>query len=156
MVVVMIIALLATVISTADSFFMAGASSIANDIIRPRLKETPDLDKRLLQYSRVSVIAVSVLSLLLALYIPQLVNLFVTGAAMLVSSLLAPVIAGLFWKRATRLGGTVAMWVGLIVAVIWQVLGHPFGLHPVFVGLPVSMLLVVFVSLATSDSSSEI
>ena len=156
MVVVMIIALFATVISTADSFFMAGASSIANDIIRPKLKETPDLDKRLLKYSRISVIAVSILSLLLALYIPQLVNLFVTGAAMLVSSLLAPVIAGLFWKKATRLGGTVAMWSGLIMAVIWQVLGHPYGLHPVFIGLPISMLLVVFVSLATSDTSSEI
>src|SRR5699024_5713106 len=38
LVVIMLIALLATVISTADSFFLAGSSSIVNDIIRPRLK----------------------------------------------------------------------------------------------------------------------
>lgn len=156
MVVVMIIALLATVISTADSFCMAGASSIINDIIKPRLQETPDFDSRLLRYSRLSVVLVSVFSLLLALYIPQLVSLWVTGAAMLVSSLLAPVLAGFFWKKATRLGGTVAMWVGLIVAVIWQVLGHPFGLHPIFIGFPISILSVAFVSLMTSDTSYDI
>lgn len=156
MIVIMIIALLATVISTADSFFMAGASSIVNDIIKPRLKESPTLDKRLLAYSRISVIMVSVFSLILALYIPQLVNLWVTGTAMLVSGLLAPVIAGLFWKKATRLGGTMAMWVGLIVAVIWQIAGHPFGWHPVFVGLPISILLVIVISLTTEDSSHKI
>ena len=73
----------------------------------------------------------------------KLVGLWVTGAAMLVSSLLAPVIAGLFWKKATRLGGIVAMWVGLIGCII-EILGHPFGLHPIFIGFPISVLLVVF------------
>lgn len=156
MVAVMVIALLATVISTADSFCMAGASSIINDIIKPKLKESPDLDERLLKYSRLSVIIVSVFSLILALSIPQLVNLWVAGAAMLVAGLLAPVIAGLFWKKATRLGGTVAMWTGLVVAVFWQLLGHPFGWHPVFVGFPISAVLVILVSLMTSDNSSNI
>lgn len=156
MVIVMVIALLATVISSADSFCMSGASSIINDIIKPRLKETSDLDVRLLKYSRLSVIIVSVFSLLLALYIPKLVSLWVTGAAMLVASLLAPVIAGLFWKKATRLGGVVAMWVGLIVAVTWQIFRHPFGLHPIFVGFPISILMIVFVSLATNDESYNI
>lgn len=156
MVMVMVIALLATVISSADSFCMSGASSIINDIIKPRLKETPDLDSRLLKYSRLSVVIVSVFSLILALSIPKLVGLWVTGAAMLVAGLLAPVIAGLFWKKATRLGGTVAMWVGLIVAVTWQILGHPFGLHPIFVGFPISILMIIVVSLVTTDESYNI
>lgn len=156
MVVVMVIALLATVISSADSFCMSGASSIINDIIKPRVKETPDLDSRLLKYSRLSVIIVSVLALVLALSIPKLVSLWVTGAAMLVAGLLAPVIAGLFWDKATRLGGTVAMWAGLSVAVVWQVAGHPFGLHPIFIGFPVSIVLLVLVSLMTTDASYQI
>jgi len=156
MVVVMVIALLATVISSADSFCMSGASSIINDIIKPRVKETPDLDSRLLKYSRLSVIIVSVLALVLALSIPKLVSLWVTGAAMLVAGLLAPVIAGLFWDKATRLGGTVAMWGGLTVAVVWQIAGHPFGLHPIFIGFPVSIVLLVLISLITTDSSYQI
>lgn len=156
MVVVMVIALLATVISSADSFCMSGASSIINDIIRPRIKETPDMDSRLLKYSRLSVIVVSVLALILALSIPKLVSLWVTGAAMLVAGLLAPVIAGLFWNKATRMGGTIAMWAGLTVALVWQLSGHPFGLHPIFIGFPVSIVLLIAVSLMTTDSSYQI
>ncbi|GIN90463.1 sodium:proline symporter [Siminovitchia terrae] len=154
MVVVMIIALLATVISTADSFFMAGASSIVNDIIKPRLKSQDD--KKLLFYSRVSVMLVSIFSILLALYIPQLVNLWVTGTAMLVSSLLAPVIFGLFWKGTTKAGGTWAMWIGLIIAVVWQMAGHPFGIHPVFIGLPISTVLVIVISLLTKSNGVNV
>ncbi|MEK4385580.1 sodium:solute symporter family protein [Solibacillus sp. FSL W7-1464] len=152
MVVVMIVALLATVISTADSFFMAGASSIVNDVIRPRMKIQDD--KKLLKYSRLSVFIVSLLALGLSLYIPQLVNLWVTGTAMLVSALVAPVTFGLFWKGTTKLGGTIGMWVGLFVAIGWQLAGHPFGIHPVFLGLPISIFLTVVVSLMTLPKNS--
>lgn len=145
MIIIMIITLLATVISTADSFFMAGASSIVNDLIRPRLKKT--IDKTLLAYSRLSVIIVSIIALLLALYIPQLVNLWVTGTAMLVSGLLAPIVFGLFWEKTTEIAGVIAMWTGLIIAVLWQLFGHPFGIHPVFIGLPSSIFLIISISL---------
>src|SRR5699024_6257160 len=105
LIVVMIIALLATVISTADSFCMAGASSIANDIIKPRMKEKNN--SKMLKFSRFSVILMSVCSLLLAIYIPRLVELWITGTAMLVSGLLAPVMVGLVWKGATKTAGLV-------------------------------------------------
>ncbi|WP_261129580.1 sodium:solute symporter [Bacillus sp. Marseille-Q3570] len=145
MVIVMLLALLATVISCADSFFVAASSSIVNDIIKPRMG---DIDNRkMLLYSRLSVAVVSGVALLLALYIPQLITLWITGSAMLVSGLLAPVLFGLFWKRTTKTAGIISMWSGLIVAVIWQIAGHPFGLHPVFIGLPVSLLVILAVTL---------
>ena len=151
LIVVMIIALLATVISTADSFCMAGASSIANDIIKPRMKEKNN--SKMLKFSRFSVILMSVCSLLLAIYIPRLVELWITGTAMLVSGLLAPVMVGLVWKGATKTAGLVAMWGGLIIAVTWQILDHPFGIHPVLIGLPLSVVLLFIVSLFTNNQS---
>lgn len=153
-VIVMIVALLATVISTADSFFMAGASSIVNDIIKPRMKEQNDA--RLLGYSRLSVILVSIFSLLLALYIPKLLDLWVTGTAMLVSGLVTPVLIGLYWKGATKIAGVISMWGGLILAVIWQFTGHPFGLHPIFAGLPLSLALLVGISLLSKSESESV
>ena len=47
------------------------------------------------------------------------------------------------------------MWVGLFVAVIWQLAGHPFGIHPVFLGLPISIILTVVISLMTQSESSN-
>ena len=153
LVIVMIVVLLVAVISTADSFFIAGSSSIANDLIKPRHKEF-DNDKMLF-YSKLSVLIVSVIALVLSLTIPGLVNLMVTGTAMAVSSLLAPVIFGLYWKRVTNTAGVVSMWGGLITAVIWQALGHPFGLHPVFIGLPISIILLLTVTLLTKENNEQ-
>lgn len=59
----------------------------------------------MLQYSRLSVIILSVVALVMALAIPQLVPLWVAGTAMLTSGLLVPFIAGvLFKKSASRQG----------------------------------------------------
>ena len=151
--VIVITALMATIISCADSNLVAGASSMINDIIKPRLK-TGD-DKTLLRCSRYAVIATSLVSLILALYIPRLIELWVTGTAMLTSGLMIPVLAALFWKKATRAGGVAAIWGGLVTAVAWQIFGHPFGLHPVYIGVPVSLTLLVTVSLFTTIAPDE-
>ncbi|HIS28781.1 MAG TPA: sodium:solute symporter family protein [Candidatus Avamphibacillus intestinigallinarum] len=149
LVVVMIIVLMAAVISSADSFFVAGSSSIVNDIIKPNVKD-PDNTKMLL-YSKLSVLIVSAIALVLALAIPGLVNLMVTGTAMSVSALLAPVVFGMFWKRVTQIAGIASMWGGLLVAVIWQILGHPFDVHPILVGLPVSIVTLLVVTMFTKQ-----
>ncbi|MDO5493975.1 MAG: sodium:solute symporter family protein, partial [Nesterenkonia sp.] len=150
MIIIMIIAVLATVISCADSFFLAASSTIVNDIIRPRMKAPTS--ERLLLWSKISVLLTSVIAVLLALYMPQLVVLWVTGTAMLVSGLLAPVLLGLFWRRVTRIAGLASMWSGLLLAVVWQVMGEPLGWHPVFVGLPASIVVLVVGSLMTQHT----
>src|SRR5699024_2486139 len=153
LVVLLLIVLLATVISTADSFFISASASIVNDIIKPNLKQVDG--KNMLKYSKLSVLMVSVIALLLALYIPQLVSLWIVGTAMLVSGLLAPVLFGLYWKKTTKKAGLYSMWVGLSIAVIWQILGHPFGLHPIFIGLPLSTILIVTISLFSRETVEE-
>ena len=79
--------------------------------------------------------------------IPGLVDLMVTGTAMSVSGLLAPVVFGLFWQKPSKMAGNISMWSGLISAVVWQLLGHPFGLHPILIGLPLSTIILLLVTL---------
>src|SRR5699024_11738144 len=76
-VIIMIIVLLAAVISTADSFMIAGSTSIVNDLIRPNVKN--NTQKQLLLYSRFSVLIVSIISFVLSLTIRGLVNFILTG-----------------------------------------------------------------------------
>ncbi|WP_066636952.1 sodium:solute symporter family protein [Serinicoccus hydrothermalis] len=151
LVVVLIVALMATVISCADSFFMCGASSIVNDIIRPRLAR--DVSQRsLLWWSRAAVIITSIIALVLALAVPRLVELWVTGTAMLVSGLLFPTLMALYLPRVSGRAGVVSMWAGLGVAVAWAVLGGSTGIHPVFLGFPVSV--VTYLVLHAVDARS--
>lgn len=150
---IMIIVLLAAVISTADSFFIAGSSSVVNDIIKPNVKNPTD--RKMLLYSRISVLIVSMIALVLSLTIPGLVNLMVTGTAMTVSALLAPILCALLWKTPPKVAGLASMWSGLITAVLWQVLGHPFGVHPVMIGLPVSIVILIIATVFSKDRSTN-
>lgn len=141
----MLITLMATVISCADSFFIAGASTMVSDFIQPNIKHASD--RQLLRYSRLSVIVMALISLALALAVPQLIQLWITGSAILVSSLLVPLLLGVLWARPGRRAGSTAMWVGLVVALGWQFAGQPGGLNPVFAGLPASTLTLCLVML---------
>ncbi|SHF36482.1 Na+/proline symporter [Modicisalibacter ilicicola DSM 19980] len=140
LIILMIVVLLSTVVSCADSFFIAGASSIANDIIKPRLKNQDD--RFLLRMSRYSVLVMSVISVGLALYAPRLVTIWILGSAMLVCGVLVPALVGLLFDNLNRRAGVATMWAGLVSAVAWQALGQPFGVHPVFIGLPISLLML--------------
>jgi Na+/proline symporter len=144
LVIVLIVALLATVISCADSFFMCGASSIVNDVIRPLLPGKPD-QKTLLRWSRISVVITGVVALALALAVPRLVELWVTGTAMLVSGLLFPAVVALYAKKVSGRGAITAMWVGLGISVGWTLvsLGFDNPVHPVFLGFPASILTYI-------------
>ncbi len=151
---ILIVAVMATVVSCADSFLVAGSASVGNDLIKPNIKRELSETENL-KIDRYSLWTTSLIALFMALAIPKLVMLWVTGSAMLVSGLLVPVIAGFYWKRTSDKGALVACWSGLIIAVCWQVLGNPFGWHPVFVGLPVSTALLIIVSLMTEQSTSN-
>lgn len=141
----MLITLMATVVSCADSFFIAGASTLVSDFIQPNAKNATD--RQLLMCSRGAVIVMALISLLLALAVPRLIQLWITGSAILVSSLLIPLLLGVLWTRPSRLAGASAMWVGLGVALFWQLLGEPGGWSPVFIGVPASALTLLAVML---------
>lgn len=148
----MFMVLVATILSCADSFFIAGSTVIVSDIIKPHVKK--QTDSRLLLYSRLMVIAMSVFSLFLALAIPRLVELWMTGSAIIVAGLLAPILLGLFWSRPTKIAGVSSMWTGLILAIVWQLTGHPFGLHPVFIGFPASVIVLLVLTFTTTDHTA--
>lgn len=140
LVTVMILVLLATVVSCADSFFIAGASSISHDVLRPIFGITDDA--RLLALSRHAVIVMSLIALGLALYAPDLVAIWILGSAMLVCGVLVPAMAALLFDDLAPRASVAAMWIGLASAAIWQATGQPFGIHPVFVGLPLACLML--------------
>ncbi|MBF7054872.1 sodium:solute symporter family protein [Halomonas sp. KAO] len=141
----MLITLMATVVSCADSYFIAGASTLVSDFVQPHFRGASD--RQLLMCSRGAVIVMALISLLLALAVPRLIQLWITGSAILVSSLLVPLLLGVLWTRPSRRAGACAMWAGLVVAMAWQLLGEPGGWSPVFVGVPASALMLAGIML---------
>ena len=144
---------LAAVIAAGMSSFAAvlivTVSSIVKDLARDGFRRKLS-EKREVVLSRIVSVAVGVVALLVALKPPAMI-LVITGFAwaVIASTTLWPYVLGLYWRRATRLGAFTSMVGGCVVALAWEALRRPFGLHGFIPGLLASLLLYIIVSLLT-------
>lgn len=111
--------LLAAIMSTADSYLLAGTSLVVNNVI---LKIYPlQSEKNKIKLLRWTNIFFALSALALALSGPTIFDLMVHSGATLFVSILVPTCAALFWKSTNRfaawgalIGGLIA-WMGYIV-----------------------------------------
>lgn len=104
--------LLAAIMSTADSYLLAGTSLVVNNII---LKIYPiKTEKNKIRLLRWTNILFALTALALALSGPTIFDLMVHSGATLFVSIFVPTCAALFWKSTNRVAAWCAMIGGLI------------------------------------------
>lgn len=117
---IMIGALLAAIMSSADSAILAPASIIGRNIV-PYL--VPGASERvMLNLCRVSVVVVGLLSLTLALHFQNIYRLCQEAWGILLNGVAAPMIFGVFWKRASPAGAFAGGIAGIAVWVAAKIL----------------------------------
>ncbi len=150
---------LAAVIAAGMSSFAAvlivTVSSLVKDLWCDTFRARPD-QKRQVLVSRLASVGIGLVGLLIAVKPPAMI-LVITGFAWaaIASTTLWPYVLGLYWRRPNRAGTLASMIGGCAVALVWMVLGNPFGLHGFIPGMAVSLLLYVTVSLLTAPPSSR-
>jgi len=145
---VVVAAIFAAIMSTADSQLLVAASSVVRDFyekILHRGERVPQ--QRLVLLSRVSVALLVVAALIVGMLAEQLVFWLVLfswsglGAAIGPTSILA-----LYWKRVTRAGVIAGLVTGMIVTIVWQYIpaldALIYELVPAFIASLITTLLV--------------
>lgn len=148
------VSLLAALLTGATSFLLSGALNISKDIYEGWIN--PDAyDAHILRVSRLSVGLMSVLGLGIALWITDIIAIYQVALSFTACTLVMPVMAAMFWERATKTGVIVSMIGAMVVSLTWQLAGQPFGIHEIGPGLITSAALLVAVSLLTRHSDDE-
>jgi SSS family solute:Na+ symporter len=120
---------LATSMSTVDSYCLVAGANIAYDLYRPLVK--PDAsDRELVRLTRIGIVISWVLGYGLAFMFDRLMALWVFTATSLTSTVLVPIFMGLFYKgRRTPLAGVLSSAFGLAAVIAYYVtinlLGEP-------------------------------
>ncbi len=120
---------LATAMSTVDSYTLVAGANFAYDLYRPLLK--PDAsDRELVRSTKIGVVVSWTLGFALAFLFDRLMALWVFTATILTSTVLVPIFVGLYWKgKKTAVAGVMSCAVGLgSVGVYYfgiQLLGVP-------------------------------
>ena len=145
---ILLAAVLAAIMSTADSQLLVTSSALTEDLYRVVIR--PDAsDKELVWVSRGTVIAVATVACMIAIKPDRNVLDLVAYAWAGFGASFGPLILlSLYWKRMTRNGAIGGMVGGGLTVLIWKQLeGGWFDLYEIVPGFAVSFLLIVLFSL---------
>ncbi|ASJ03745.1 sodium transporter [Thermococcus profundus] len=147
---IFVAAVLAAIMSTADSLLSAATSHIVKDFYEGLVGKAGD-EKKLLRLSMLTTIVVGLLSLGAALAIQGIVELLIYSYDVYTSGVFVPLVLGLYWKRVTKEGALAGMVAGSLVAVLGAagVLNFPYWEYIYVSGAVVSALVMVAVSVMT-------
>jgi SSS family solute:Na+ symporter/sodium/proline symporter len=152
-------AIVAIIISTANSFLLVPATNVVRDIYQRFIN--PDLsDKKMILYSRLTVIVLGIIAYSLISFFPRILEAAFAAYTVYGAGITPALMAVFFWKRATVSGGVFSILGGLTTTVIWEIInkvqGHlPLDIPSVYPALICSLALLIGISLLSPPPSQE-
>lgn len=154
-------AIVAAAMSTADSQLLVASSSFTSDIYKPILRKNQASDKEVSTVSRLVVVAVSIIAYFIAASDSEWASsimAMVSNAWGLFGAAFGPtVILSLFWKRFNYSGAVAAVIVGAVVDLVWLMYMYSStGIYEILPGFVASAIAGVVVSLLTPAPGAEV
>jgi cation/acetate symporter len=154
---------LAAAMSTADGLILAIANALSHDLYYKMID--PNADSRLrLIVARILLVFIGVLAALVAsLQLTGILGAVAWAFCFACSGLFFPLVLGIWWKRANREGAIAGMICGFVAGSaylyyvrsggtpLWGIDHLRFGM----IGMPVSLVAMVAVSLMTPEPDAE-
>ncbi len=150
-------AILAAIMSTADSQLLVTASAITEDFYHNKIRPNASA-KELMWVSRICVMAVAVIAVLIATNQNNTILGLVSYAWAGFGAAFGPlVLCSLFWKRTNKFGAYAGIIVGGLTTIVWaQLSGGIFDVYEIVPGFFFGLIAIIVVSLLTPAPEPEI
>jgi len=143
-------AILAAIMSTADSQLLVTAAAFTSDIYKALFRHAAT-EQEFIWTGRIAVLVIAVIALLLA-WNPdrQVLDLVAYAWAGFGAAFGPTLVLSLFWRRMNRNGALAGIIVGGLTVVIWkQLSGGMFDVYEIVPGFILSLLAIIIVSALT-------
>jgi len=167
---------LAAVMSTTDRLMLTVGTAFGWDIYANLVNRNAP-DRRITRISRIAIVVIALGTAALAVSPPRLLAWLIwMGIGVMLATFVAPLLAGLYWRRATRAGALAGMLSGLAASIFFGAM-HRFGpafpaegsvrfyhylfnrplpVHFSLYSFAVSVIVLVAVSLLTPPPPAEV
>ncbi|MCG3179030.1 MAG: Osmoregulated proline transporter OpuE [Phycisphaerae bacterium] len=147
-------AIMAAIMSTADSILLQVGSVASRDLYQRFFRRRAS-EREMVWVARLLVLGIGVAGYLVSVSEPPGVfTIVIFTTSVLGSAFLPAYVCAVWWRKANTPGAVASMVGGAATAIVWQLdwlgLRTLTALHPMFAGLIVSILLIVVVSLCTA------
>lgn len=151
---ILLAAILAAVMSTADSQLLVTASAISEDFYKVLFRKNAS-NKELVWVSRFTVVGVAIVAYLLALNPNNSVMGLVSYAWAGFGATFGPVIIlSLYWKRMNKWGAFGGLVIGGITTILWKLSGS--ALYEIVPGFIFATIAIIIISLITDAPEEDI
>ncbi|HAS8435691.1 sodium/proline symporter PutP [Vibrio vulnificus] len=154
---ILLAAILAAVMSTADSQLLVSSSALAEDFYKQVIK--PDASSQeIVMVGRIGVVVISIIALILAMTPDSSVLGLVSYAWAGFGAAFGPaVVLSLYWKGMNRNGALAGILIGGITIVVWkQLTGGWFDVYEIVPGIIFSTIAIVGVSKLTGGADNTV
>jgi sodium/proline symporter len=154
---ILLSAILAAAMSTADSQLLASASAFAADVYKPVLRKNA-AEPEMFWAGRFVVIIIAIAAVIIAANPGSGTIMGLVGNAWGVfGASFGPVILlSLFWKRLTFPGAVAGIVAGAVVDVLWLVFFSGTGLYEIIPGFAAGIIVAVLVTLCGKGPSAGV
>ena len=155
---ILLSAILAASMSTADSQLLASASAFASDVYKPILRKNKAEDAEMFWIGRLVVLIIALAALLIATD-PNAGTIMglVSNAWGVFGAAFGPtILLSLFWRRLTFSGAVAGIVTGAAVDILWLVFLGGFGLYEIVPGFFCGLLAAVVVSLLSKAPGKDV
>jgi sodium/proline symporter len=154
---ILLAAILAAIMSTADSQLLVSSSALAEDFYKALFRRDAS-QSELVWVGRFAVIIIALIACILALNPDSKVLELVSYAWAGFGAAFGPALLfSLYWKRMNKLGALAGIIVGGVTVVIWgNVSGGILDLYEIVPGFIFASIAIVVVSLATGEPERSV
>ncbi len=166
-------AIVAAAMSTADSQLLVASSSFTSDIYKPMLRKNKASDKEILWIGRAVVIVVSIVAFFIAAsglnnpnsWANSIMSMVENAWGLFGASFGPVVILSLFWRRFNYAGAVTGIIVGAIADIIWllaftgtimEPLVTATGIYEILPGFVAGLIAAVIATLVTKAPGDEV
>lgn len=154
---ILLAAILAAVMSTADSQLLVSSSALAEDFYKALFNQDAS-QEQLVKVGRIAVVVIAIIATALAMDKDSKVLALVSYAWAGFGAAFGPaLILSLYWKRMNKAGALAGIITGGVTVVVWkQLSGGWFDVYEIIPGVLFAFVAIIIASLVTAPPSASI
>ena len=155
---ILLSAILAASMSTADSQLLASASAFASDVYKPVFRKNKASDKEMMWAGRLIVLAISAFALVIASNPKSgtIMDLVENAWGVFGASFGPAIVLALFWRRLTFKGAVAGVVAGAAADILWLAFLSSTGLYELLPAFAIGLAAAVIVSLIDKAPAKDV
>lgn len=154
---ILLSAILAASMSTADSQLLCASSAFASDVYKPVIRKNQSSDREMFWAGRYVVLVIAIIAVLIASSpnSGSIMDLVENAWGIFGAAFGPAILLSLFWKRFTFMGAVAGIFVGAVVDIVWLAF-IGLGVYEILPGFVAGLFAAVIVTLIDKAPAPEV